>query len=71
MAPPASDAGSLRRRRRRSRPVFVCGVRFSLPLLCSVIDENPLWFPQSFFARTLWLVLIVVLFSKALTWFIC
>jgi hypothetical protein len=37
----------------------------------SVIDENPLWFPQSFFSRTLWLVLIVVLFSKALTWFIC
>ena len=29
--------------------------------------KNPLWFPQSFFARTLWLVLIVVLFSKALT----
>ena len=27
----------------------------------------PAWFPQSFFARTLWLVLIVVLFSKALT----
>ena len=27
----------------------------------------PHWFPQSFFARTLWLVLIVVLFSKALT----
>jgi two-component system osmolarity sensor histidine kinase EnvZ len=27
----------------------------------------PLWFPQSFFARTLWLVLGVVLFSKALT----
>jgi hypothetical protein len=33
----------------------------------AVIDENPLWFPQSFFSRTLWLVLIVVLFSKALT----
>ncbi|MGE8407492.1 MAG: ATP-binding protein [Pseudomonas sp.] len=29
--------------------------------------KTPLWFPQSFFARTLWLVLIVVLFSKALT----
>ena len=29
--------------------------------------KTPLWFPQSFFSRTLWLVLIVVLFSKALT----
>ncbi len=29
--------------------------------------KTPYWFPQSFFARTLWLVLIVVLFSKALT----
>lgn len=29
--------------------------------------KTPLWFPQSFFTRTLWLVLIVVLFSKALT----
>ena len=29
--------------------------------------KTPLWFPQSFFARTLWLVLVVVLFSKALT----
>ncbi|KRW61312.1 ATP-binding protein [Pseudomonas sp. TTU2014-080ASC] len=29
--------------------------------------QTPVWFPQSFFARTLWLVLIVVLFSKALT----
>ncbi len=29
--------------------------------------KTPLWFPQSFFARTLWLVLGVVLFSKALT----
>lgn len=29
--------------------------------------RTPLWFPQSFFARTLWLVLVVVLFSKALT----
>lgn len=29
--------------------------------------KTPLWFPQSFFARTLWLVLIAVLFSKALT----
>ncbi|KAF1052294.1 MAG: Osmolarity sensor protein EnvZ [Stenotrophomonas maltophilia] len=29
--------------------------------------KTPSWFPQSFFARTLWLVLIVVLFSKALT----
>ncbi|MGY4491821.1 ATP-binding protein [gamma proteobacterium L18] len=29
--------------------------------------KTPVWFPQSFFARTLWLVLIVVLFSKALT----
>lgn len=29
--------------------------------------KTPMWFPQSFFARTLWLVLIVVLFSKALT----
>lgn len=29
--------------------------------------KTPLWFPQSFFARTLWLVLMVVLFSKALT----
>ena len=27
----------------------------------------PFWFPQSFFARTLWMVLIVVLFSKVLT----
>ena len=29
--------------------------------------KTPVWFPQSFFSRTLWLVLIVVLFSKALT----
>lgn len=29
--------------------------------------KTPIWFPQSFFARSLWLVLIVVLFSKALT----
>ena len=29
--------------------------------------NTPAWFPQSFFARTLWLVLVVVLFSKALT----
>ncbi|MFN9529086.1 MAG: ATP-binding protein [Pseudomonadaceae bacterium] len=29
--------------------------------------KAPYWFPQSFFARTLWLVLVVVLFSKALT----
>lgn len=29
--------------------------------------KTPSWFPQSFFARTLWLVLVVVLFSKALT----
>lgn len=29
--------------------------------------KAPLWFPQSFFARTLWLVLVVVLFSKVLT----
>lgn len=29
--------------------------------------KTPIWFPQSFFARTLWLVLGVVLFSKALT----
>jgi two-component system osmolarity sensor histidine kinase EnvZ len=29
--------------------------------------QAPLWFPQSFFSRMLWLVLIVVLFSKALT----
>jgi two-component system osmolarity sensor histidine kinase EnvZ len=29
--------------------------------------KTPVWFPQSFFARTLWLVLVVVLFSKALT----
>jgi two-component system osmolarity sensor histidine kinase EnvZ len=29
--------------------------------------QTPVWFPQSFFARTLWLVLFVVLFSKALT----
>ena len=29
--------------------------------------KTPMWFPQSFFSRTLWLVLIVVLFSKALT----
>lgn len=29
--------------------------------------KPPLWFPQSFFARTLWMVLIVVLFSKVLT----
>lgn len=33
----------------------------------TVIDENPRLVPQSFFSRTLWLVLIVVLFSKALT----
>lgn len=31
------------------------------------IDENAALVPASFFARTLWLVLIVVLFSKALT----
>ena len=30
-------------------------------------QKAPYWFPQSFFSRTLWLVLIVVLFSKALT----
>ena len=29
--------------------------------------RTPVWFPQSVFARILWLVLIVVLFSKALT----
>ncbi|MDD0976739.1 ATP-binding protein [Pseudomonas fontis] len=29
--------------------------------------KTPLWFPQSFFARSLWLVLAAVLFSKALT----
>ena len=29
--------------------------------------KTPLWFPTSFFARSLWLVLIAVLFSKALT----
>ncbi|PVZ10373.1 MULTISPECIES: ATP-binding protein [unclassified Pseudomonas] len=29
--------------------------------------KAPVWFPQSFFARTLWLVLVAVLFSKALT----
>lgn len=29
--------------------------------------KTPPWFPQSFFARTLWLVLVVVLFSKVLT----
>lgn len=38
---------------------------------CNVCDRHamktPVWFPQSFFARTLWLVLVVVLFSKALT----
>lgn len=28
--------------------------------------KTPLWLPQSFFARTLWMVLIVVLFSKVL-----
>ena len=28
--------------------------------------KTPLWFPQSFVARTLWMVLIVVLFSKVL-----
>ena len=28
--------------------------------------KTPVWFPQSFFSRTLWLVLIVVLFSPAL-----
>ncbi|BBP56750.1 two-component sensor histidine kinase [Pseudomonas sp. St316] len=33
----------------------------------AVIHENPRLVPQSFFSRTLWLVLIVVLFSKALT----
>ena len=32
-----------------------------------VLMKAPYWFPQSFFARTLWLVLVVVLFSKALT----
>ena len=32
-----------------------------------VVMRTPYWFPQSFFSRTLWLVLIVVLFSKALT----
>ncbi|MTZ13271.1 HAMP domain-containing protein [Pseudomonas sp. JL972] len=31
--------------------------------------KAPLWFPQSFFARTLWMVLVVVLFSKVLTLF--
>jgi two-component system osmolarity sensor histidine kinase EnvZ len=29
--------------------------------------KTPVWFPQSYFSRTLWLVLIVVLFSKMLT----
>ncbi|HCW95000.1 MAG TPA: two-component sensor histidine kinase, partial [Pseudomonas sp.] len=29
--------------------------------------KTPVWFPQSFFARTLWMVLVVVLFSKVLT----
>ncbi|MBB3102651.1 ATP-binding protein [Azomonas macrocytogenes] len=29
--------------------------------------KTPAWFPQSFFARTLWLVLLAVLFSKLLT----
>src|SRR5690606_22999809 len=29
--------------------------------------KTPFWFPQSFFARTLWMVLIFVLFSKVLT----
>lgn len=29
--------------------------------------RTPVWFPQSVFARMLWLVLLVVLFSKALT----
>lgn len=29
--------------------------------------KTPAWFPQSVFARTLWLVLMVVLFSKVLT----
>ncbi|MCF5827231.1 two-component sensor histidine kinase, partial [Pseudomonas syringae] len=33
----------------------------------AAVMKTPLWFPQSFFSRTLWLVLIVVLFSKALT----
>jgi two-component system, OmpR family, osmolarity sensor histidine kinase EnvZ len=38
------------------------------PAKCVVAAmKTPLWFPQSFFSRTLWLVLIVVLFSKALT----
>jgi hypothetical protein len=38
------------------------------PAKCVAIAmKTPLWFPQSFFSRTLWLVLIVVLFSKALT----
>lgn len=32
-----------------------------------VTMKTPAWFPQSFFARSLWLVLIAVLFSKALT----
>lgn len=29
--------------------------------------KAPVWFPQSFFSRTLWLVLVVVLFAEALT----
>ncbi|WP_027598253.1 ATP-binding protein [Pseudomonas sp. MOIL14HWK12:I2] len=29
--------------------------------------KAPSWFPQSFFARSLWMVLLAVLFSKALT----
>ena len=29
--------------------------------------KAPAWFPQSFFSRTLWLVLVVVLFAEALT----
>lgn len=38
------------------------------PAKCiATVMKTPLWFPQSFFSRTLWLVLIVVLFSKALT----
>ena len=54
----------------RPRRATGCG-RDSLvtrsPRRAAAFHEDPLWFPQSFFARTLWMVLIVVLFSKVLT----
>ena len=52
-----SDAPAASSSRNRRRPVRRRATVRSM--------KTPLWFPQS--ARTLWLVLIVVLFSKALT----